>query len=177
MRVAIFKCRNLPLGKNNFFKCVTVPAHSFTFSPTSCLLQVVIWTLILLIWKKLDLFKIIWFCPLLLQICLLFFFINLRLFYSVTWRSVDQAMRMMYDEASWVKPQWPLFVFYVKSRQEISMKQIFIDVNVMTKYSVDFFVTKSVKRGGGGLCVWREDQSPLFSLPGWTTTALICNEM
>ena len=30
------------------------------------------------------------------------------------------------------------------------MKQIFIDVNVMTKYSVDFFVTKSVKGGGGG---------------------------
>ena len=62
-------------------------------------------------------------------------------------------MRMMYDKASWVKPQWPLFVFYVKSRQEISMKQIFIDVNVMTKYSVDFFVTKSVK-GGGGDCVF-----------------------
>ena len=85
----------------------------------------------------------------------------------------------MYDKASWVKPQWPLIVFYVKSRQEISMKQIFIDVNVMTKYSVDFFVTKSVKggEGGGRLCVWREDQSPLFSLPEWTTTALICNEM
>ena len=41
-------------------------------------------------------------------------------------------------------------LFYVKSRQEISMKQIFIDVNVMTKYTVDFFVTKSVKGGGRG---------------------------
>lgn len=46
-------------------------------------------------------------------------------------------------------------LFYVKSRQEISMKQIFIDVNVMTKYTVDFFVTKSVKGGeGGGDCVF-----------------------
>ena len=36
------------------------------------------------------------------------------------------------------------------------MKQIFIDVNVMTKYSVDFFVTKSVKGGGGGETVGLE---------------------
>ena len=33
------------------------------------------------------------------------------------------------------------------------MKQIFIDVNVMTKYSVDFFVTKSVKGGGETVCL------------------------
>ena len=63
----------------------------------------------------------------------------------------------MYDKASWVKPQWPLFVFYAKSRQEISMKQIFIDVNVMTKYTVDFFCDEKCEGGeGGGDCVFGE---------------------
>lgn len=42
------------------------------------------------------------------------------------------------------------------------MKQIFIDVNVMTKYSVDFFVTKSVKGGGGETVCLEGGPEPTF---------------